>query len=1376
MAIAFARLEFVKRSSGKNACGKAAYNSRSRILFHGSQWQEARTYDWTSRAPPSYHEVLLPDGVGLKFKSPDLLWNAVEQKEVRRNSQSAFEMVLALPDDKVISLDDKKYLTRTFIEEHFIKHGVAAQIDVHAPEAKQVENQVYETADHNWHAHILITTRRFKENGLELDDHKARDLMPVVKGGRVISGEHWGKLWAQHQNAFFEQKGLSLRVDAEGVVAQKHLGPARMRARAFSLLDEHELRVSLNALEAEDPVNVLGQITQTKNIFTAEDVDQFLHKHADSEKVFAIREAFWKQNEIVQLLDPKSNKPLNKFTTREIIEEEKRMIRLGDRLEGRQAHRINLKKAEAFASNLPQEQKAAFHHVITGKRLACIEGHAGTGKSHLLAGLKDAYESNGYLVRGLGPDSATAQVLKEKRFTSAENIYRFLFSLHNAKLQISKKEVWILDEAGKLGTRPLLELLKYANRYGAQLILSGDSAQLPSVERGIGFKLFSEMYGTQHLENIQRQKEEVQREIAKKLARGEMGEALDAILRIGSIRWAASKEEAIEKLITAWATNKLKNPNESTLIIAHSNREVRALNELVRAYRKEVGELQGKEYRCETAFGKIYVAVGDRIEFRKKDAELGVSNGTEGVLIKASEKRFTVQIKENDQMRHVDFDPHLYRTFQLGYATTYFRSQGRAAERAYVLHSPMMNKEMFYVGLTRHAKKVECFVSQQEAKNLSDLKRQAYRQTFKASTLEYSTYYDLEQQEAHACKQHRLAALKSSDSLLFKAKALGISIFDKMRTQVSKLVESHKDKQPDPAFFNPKIEKESLPGKVEEVQFEEEIKIDEKIRLQLQDRQQDLPISKTKGDWKKLSEEKKSTLRAYFRSVDKASSLYTIVKSEEESSGCNSIHFQEWQKACGIRNSRAFEVSKCLKSKELRLIFGTKGLEILQERAAKHEIELQRKENSLVNLDADLKENLQSLLSRLFPEGPTKRSSKGLRFGSKGSMAVTLTGEKAGSFYDFERQEGGGPLHLIQRSLSCTHAEAISWAKEFLGKAPTLQVPSNFKVKNSEKEQEWVSLKPAAQQMAPALEEISKNFLANYYKETARYAYRDTEGQILFYTLRLQDAAGKKIILPLSYGNIKGNDEAPSWSLKGYQAEKKPLYNLHLLKEFPTSKVLLVEGEKTAEAASKKFPKEKMICLTWSGGAGAVNKSDWHSLFMREVIIWPDNDKAGFEASESICRELRKIGIKSLHEVDRETLAKELPPKWDLADSLPQGKGETFIKDMILRSHEKALGLQALITYLTAYSISINTHIANEILSTIENRMRPSLEQKFGHKTWEVNSVILKETMQILKDPSCIRETLNTQEYQKYKIKTLNIISENRDIGFARSQEKELES
>jgi hypothetical protein len=723
-----------------------------------------------------------------------------------------------------------------------------------------------------------------------------------------------------------------------------------------------------------------------------------------------------------------------------------------------------------------------------------------------------------------------------------------------------------------------------------------------------------------------------------------MGQALDAILREGSIHWRSTKEETLEALIKAWAQHR------NTLIIAHSNREVKALNELARLYRREAGELCPTEYQCETAYGTLYISEGDRIELRKNDPELGFNNGTTGILIKASEKSFTLQIKEGSQTRQVNFDPRHYRSFQLAYATTYYRSQGRSAERVFVLHSPQMNKEMFYVGLTRHFKKVECFVSQQDAKNITDLKRQAYRQSPRASTCEYTTESELSKLKAQEDRKQQINSLKNSESFLDKTKWVGLSAWQEIQNKTSKWIEKQKDKQPDTSFFNPVLEKDLPKGIVKEVQFEEELHInDQKVgqglaRVQTMDSN---VIRPAKEFTRKLSEDKSRLLKKYFKSLEHASTLYTIVKSEEES-GNKSPHYHEWQKACGERNAHAFEIMNALNKKELRTLFNPKNLDILQERASKHE-QLHQQESSLAELNTKLTENLDSLLFRLYPEGPTRQDSKGLRFGTKGSLAVSHTG----SFYDFEKGEGGGPLQLIQRNLSCSTSKAIAWAKDFLGQAPTLSAPTHFSIKK-EREQEWISLKPNTN--APA------SFKLSNYQEKERYPYKDHNGELLFYTIRLEDESGKKIVLPLSYGYYKGNAEHPTWSFKGYQAAKKPLYNIHLLQEFPNSKVLIVEGEKTANAASKMFSPEKMICLTWSGGAGAVQKSDWATLFMRDVVIWPDNDKTGFGASTVICQELRRVGVGTLREVDKELLAKHFPTKWDLADPLHQGKNDSLSK------------------------------------------------------------------------------------------------------------------
>ena len=316
MAIGFARLQFVKRTDGKNVCAKAAYNSRSRIEFEGNDFTQEKIYDWSKLTKPIYHEILLPSGVDAKFKSVETLWKAVEEKEARKNSQLAYDIVLALPDDDCISTEDKITLTKEFVKKQFIDQGLAAQIDIHQPEvSKEGKN------GHNWHAHILVTTRRFTQDGKELGE-KARDIVPVIRLGKVISGPNWEKAWTDHQNQYFEEKGIGLRVDPKGVIPQIHLGPVRMRARAFSLIDENANQIALNERESKNPQKILDLITETRSVFSSEELERFLSKHVEPSMIPEVRNNFWSQNEIEKLVDKKTETEIGKYTTKKIYEEE----------------------------------------------------------------------------------------------------------------------------------------------------------------------------------------------------------------------------------------------------------------------------------------------------------------------------------------------------------------------------------------------------------------------------------------------------------------------------------------------------------------------------------------------------------------------------------------------------------------------------------------------------------------------------------------------------------------------------------------------------------------------------------------------------------------------------------------------------------------------------------------------------------------------------------------------------------------------------------------------------------------------------------------------------------------------------------------------
>lgn len=1400
MAIGFARVEFVKRSAGKNACAKAAYNSRSEIEFEGTDHANSKTYDWSDKPDPAYHDILLPDHVDAKFKDPETLWNAVETKEVKSNAQVAIEVVLALPDDKVISLEDKIHLTRTFVQWYYVDQGLGAQIDIHASEPlliftrdnaemgikkgmrgdviSRTEDKVvvelepgctvqfnpqeftgFIEKEHNWHAHVLVTTRRFKSDGLELEDGKARDMMPRINKGKVIAGPDWGRLWAEHQNDFFQEKGIDLRVDTNGLVPQEHLGPHRMRGRAFSMFEEHHRRIELNKIGSQDPEMILEAITSQKSVFTREDVISFLSKHTPVDAVESVSKNFWQQPALVQLADKRTGELIPKFTSHKVLEEEQQILRIADRICEKDAHPIKPRLIETHSNGLNPEQKKAFQGVLLGKRLSLVHGYAGTGKSHLLKALQTTYEEAGYRIRALGPDNATVDVLKEKGLNHTENVYRFLYALHNDRRKVLHgKEVWILDEAGKLGNRPLLEFLREAEKKGAHVILSGDTAQLPPVERGGMFKIFCDQYGSQVLEDIQRQKTERHREIARSLATGEFGAAIDKLSDAQGVRWAGNKKEAMEELILRWSRDTRSYSQSSTLIVAHSNAEVKVLNELVRLIRRQRGELGDKEFQCSTFQGNIYVSVGDRLEFRSNDKQLGLTNGLSGTLIEAEADRFVVSIQADGKNRQtVVFNPQEYHAFQLGYASTYYRSQGRTIDRAYVLHSSMMNKEMFYVGLTRHIKDVNYFVSKDEVYCLADLKRMAHKVTTKDLTVNYTTQEEVNAQKESLERSKEIQGLKQSDSILNKMKGYGLAALDGVLNKVGDVTERIQDRFPDPAFYKPTIS--DAPKELYSVveMAKEALLQDQQSRESVAELPSENHLSREAFSsarlFDKLTSQQKPLAEGYFNAVGKASTLKFIVDAETESTARDvrvTAHFKEWQEACGSRNKAAYELLQIVPPKELEKTLDSKLLNILQEQASRYEFFLERKETTKQPIDNQLKAHLEPLLYRLYPEGPVSRDRTNFRFGNKGSLSVVHSGSKAGQFYDFEQQAGGGLMKLIQSELGLGKVEARAWAQDFLGIASDISVPRTFlKPSKSDKaEDTWVSLRPDPTVPAPNLEDLRGKKLGLYFNEVDRHAYKDANGELLYYVLRLKDKndPGKKITPPLSYGYWKSDPAKVGWELKGFHDDKRSLYNLQLLKDDPRSTILIVEGEKTANQALKNLAGESYICMTWPGGAGAVQKADWTPLQGRKVLVWPDNDQPGYDAAERVCSELKKVGVESLHLVNKEDLKRQFPEKWDLADPLPAGASVHIPQKLIASALQKGIDPVQILNRLSLDAKDpIQKARANEVLWRVDERLRPGLEEKHGVQFWKINEEILKETSRIFLDQNLRKDELRAK-------------------------------
>ena len=180
---------------------------------------------------------------------------------------------------------------------------------------------------------------------------------------------------------------------------------------------------------------------------------------------------------------------------------------------------------------------------------------------------------------------------------------------------------------------------------------------------------------------------------------------------------------------------------------------------------------------------------------------------------------------------------------------------------------------------------------------------------------------------------------------------------------------------------------------------------------------------------------------------------------------------------------------------------------------------------------------------------------------------------------------------------------------------------------------------PGNGQVAPSVDSYRHPELG---KPSQLWPYRYADGELACYTARWDRPGGGKEIRPLVL-------EDGRWRQKGISIFR-PLYNLQALWERPDAPVLVVEGEKTSDAARKLF--SSYVPTTSIGGANAAHLSDWTPLKGREVVVWPDNDPDGQRYARKVAALVQKTGASAARIVQ---LPEGMPPNWDLADPVPGG-------------------------------------------------------------------------------------------------------------------------
>ena len=300
---------------------------------------------------------------------------------------------------------------------------------------------------------------------------------------------------------------------------------------------------------------------------------------------------------------------------------------------------------------------------------------------------------------------------------------------------------------------------------------------------------------------------------------------------------------------------------------------------------------------------------------------------------------------------------------------------------------------------------------------------------------------------------------------------------------------------------------------------------------------------------------------------------------------------------------------------------------------------------------------LESLVHEWFPQGHKEghEFKIGSLSGEPGrSMSINL---RSGAWKDFASDAGGSdPISLLAAIRSVSMAEA---ARELGERLHTGIASAGVTApRKPDDAPTWNPIVPVPE-TAPAPTFRHHKF-GQHSKE---WAYRTSEGGLIGYIVRFDLPDGGKDVVPRCYcTNAEGKRE---WRWLSF-AKPRPLYGLDLLAAKPTAGVIIVEGEKTADAARKICPG---VVVTWPGGGKAVRYADWSPLAGRKVIIWPDRDEPGIAAAQSIAKALAPIAA-SVRVI---TPPAGEPDGWDLADALAEGWDKAWVVDFLKPKSESTL-------------------------------------------------------------------------------------------------------
>ena len=488
------------------------------------------------------------------------------------------------------------------------------------------------------------------------------------------------------------------------------------------------------------------------------------------------------------------------FTTLDTLRAEHTLTRLSHLSVADRSHAVPKERVDAKLRALQDkgrkysdEQVRAIRHAASRPgRLALVEGAAGSGKSHVMHPLAELWRGEGKSVRALAVAWRTAVDLGTDMQAPPSAVYPFLRDVRKGAKTVDADTVLAVDEAGMLSTRQALQLVRLSETTGCKLVLVGDTQQQQPVEAGPGMRIVRDAVGSVRIDRIRRQLPDLEdylrevdgvpaeeaaaraagmdraaRDAAREryremnrerrkagekplsikrpwqigisglLRNGAMHQAFLELHRRGRLGLVDGKEEALHDLVERWGAYTAEHPSHSTIVMARTRADVRALSALLRARhhaaagkrvsgRGKAGEIQSAIIRVhrigdrgKAVEAKLEVRLGERLRIGATVYDLGLYNGAIVTVTGIGQRRGAdgtqqcrLTVRTADR-RTVSFAPEEIRNWigetaiDHGYAATVTSAQGMTVDAAFLLLDEGMAREATYPAGTRHRRHLE---------------------------------------------------------------------------------------------------------------------------------------------------------------------------------------------------------------------------------------------------------------------------------------------------------------------------------------------------------------------------------------------------------------------------------------------------------------------------------------------------------------------------------------------------------------------------------------------------------------------------------------------------------------------------------------------